>query len=192
VSTGSDPWVSGLAVLALLLGYTMAALSLSSGDGRHHVTARRHGLYAGLVVGGAWLAVLDPPSTLLKQWVLVPLAIAMIAPASVAVFTARSTHDRQTATGMAAWTGIVGGLLVFVISVTSTYVRNGRPYDRQLVRDFHASGAHDLATYAITSNVSTALQMLATIPAICIAIGSLAALTSTNQPHPRPAVVDGE
>jgi hypothetical protein len=150
---------------------------------RQYVRARRHGLIAGPVVAAAWLVVLAPPTTLLKQWVIVPLTIAVLVPAGVAALTARHTQDRAVASRAAAWTGVVGGLLVFVIWTTATILRDGGPYDPQLIRDFHASGAHDLATYAITGNLNTALGMLAIVPIVCIAFGSLAAVTATGRPR---------
>jgi hypothetical protein len=115
------------------------------------------GLVAGLVAGGAWYLVLSPP-TALKAWVLVPLVIALLASACAA--------------GAALWSGLVAS----VVWVTMAYVHDGRPYDAGLVRDFHHSGATDLATYAISGDLATGLELLVLIPVLAVGFGSLAAL----------------
>jgi hypothetical protein len=73
------------------------------------------------------------------------------------------------------WCGLAGGLIVFVIWVTATYLHDGHPLDPQLIRDFHASGARDLTTYAVSHNLGSAPGMLVIIPTIALAAGSLAA-----------------
>jgi len=172
--TGGMSWASVGFLLALLLGYAGSALSLSRGTTVQASTARRNGLVGGLAVGSAWLVVLAPTS-LLKAWVFVPLLVALLGPASVAVVTGLTSRDARAARAAALWSGLVGGLLVFVIWVTATYVRDGRPYDRQLVRDFHQSHAHDLATYAVSDNLGAALGLLLIIPLVALALGSLGA-----------------
>ena len=172
--TGGGFWASVAFLLALLSGYAVCALSLSRGTTLQASTARRNGLVGGLAVGAAWLAILTPTS-LLKAWVFVPLLVALLGPASVAVMTGLTSRDARAARAAALWSGLVGGLLVFVIWVTATYVRDGRPYDRQLVRDFHQSHAHDLATYAVSDNLGAALGLLLIIPLVALALGSLGA-----------------
>jgi hypothetical protein len=172
--TGGGFWASVAFLLVLLVGYAACALSLSRGTTRQASTARRNGLLGGLAVGAAWLAALAPTS-LLKAWVVLPLLVALLGPASVAVLTGLTSRDVRAARAAALWSGLVGGLLVFVIWVTATYVRDGRPYDPQLVRDFHRSHAHDLATYAVSDNLGAALGLLLIIPLVALALGSLGA-----------------
>jgi hypothetical protein len=172
--TGGSSWASVAFLLALLLGYAGCALGLSRGTTAPASTARRNGLLGGLVVGAAWLVILAPTS-LFKAWVFVPLLVALLCPASVAVATGLTSRDARAARAAALWSGLVGGLLVFVIWVTATYVRDGRPYDRQLVRDFHRSHAHDLATFAVGDNLGAALGLLLIIPLVALALGSLGA-----------------
>ena len=71
------------------------------------------------------------------------------------------------------WCGLVGGLLAFIVWMTTTYARDGRPYDAQMMRDFHASGSRDLAAYAVGDNLGAALGMLLVIPVVALALGSL-------------------
>ena len=77
----------------------------------------------------------------------------------------------------------MAGLTVFISWVTVTYADAGRPYDAGLVRDFHASGAHDLATYAISDDLGSGLVMLLVVPTVALALGSLSARLSATTRH---------
>ena len=87
-----------------------------------------------------------------------------LCPLGVAVRTARAGRDLRAAAAAALASGLVGGLLAFVVWVTVTYLQAGGPYDAQLVRDFHASGAHDLASFAVADDLSMALGLLVVDP----------------------------
>ena len=125
------------------------------------------------MIGVAWLVVLSPGP--LKQWVLVPLIVALLGPGCVAALAARAGKHVTAGTRAALWSGIVGGLLVFTVSMTAAYVRDGRPYDAQLLRDFPQSGAPDLATLAVSDALGSALTLLVLIPLAAIAVGSVGA-----------------
>jgi hypothetical protein len=172
--SGPADWASVCFFVLLLLGYAGAALMLSQGGTRQARAARRYGLLGGLVVGGAWLLILAPGDAF-KALVALPLAVALLGPASVALLAARANRDAKAATGAALWSGLVGGLLVFIVWVTVTYARAGRPYDAQLLRDFHASGSHDLAAYAVADDLGAGLVMLMIVPLLALALGSLGA-----------------
>jgi hypothetical protein len=147
---------------------------MSPGTTRAAGLARRHGLIGGVLVGAAWLVVLRPTS-LLKEWVAVPLAVALLAPACLAALTGRTTGDARAARATAAWSGLVGALLAFIVWVTATYLRDGGPYDPQLLRDFQRSHSHDLVAYAVGDSLGVALGLLALIPLVALALGSLTA-----------------
>ncbi len=172
--SGPAAWASICGFVLLVLGYGAAALVLSPGATRGARAARRFGLAGGLAVAGAWLVILAPGDAF-KGLVLLPLAIALLGPAAVAVLAARSTRDASAALGAALWSGLVGGLLVFTLWVTAAYVRAGGPYDAQLVRDFHRSGSHDLAAYAVGDDLGAGLSMLVLVPLLALALGSLGA-----------------
>ena len=77
----------------------------------------------------------------------------------------------------------MGGLVVFVVWMTATYARDGRPYDAQMLRDFPHSGAPDLATLAIGDAFASAVTLLILIPLSALAFGSLGArLPQTADP----------
>ena len=158
----------------VLVGYALIALALSGEDTGHASVASRYGLTGGLVIGGAWFVILAP-TNVLKGWVTLPLMIVLLGPACIAALAGRAANDARTGTQAALWSGIVGGLTTFVIWVTATYLRDGRPYDPGLLRDFHRSGAHDLATYAVSDNLGSGLVLLFIVPIAALAFGSLTA-----------------
>jgi hypothetical protein len=182
--SGAGVWGACGFLILLLICYAAAALTLSRGTTRQARAARRFGAAGGLVVGAAWFASLAPPH-MLKPWVFVPLLVALVVPACVAGLAGRA--DRDAATAAAIWSGLVGGLLVFVIWVAGTYARNGRPYDPQMLRDFHRAGGHDLAAYAVSDNLGAAIGLLAIIPVVALAAGSLVARAAARPGRREPA-----
>jgi hypothetical protein len=172
-------WVS-LALLSLLLtAYVLGGLTLCRGVGEHAARARLHAVIGGGVIGGAWLVLLVPEG-LAKQLVFVPLLVGLLAPCGVALGTGRALRDPAMASAAALWSGMIGALLAFIVWVTTTYASDGRPYDAQLVRDFHASGARDLATYAVGDDLGAAAGLLVIIPVVAFALGSLVARRSAG------------
>jgi hypothetical protein len=176
---GGQPWFAGTLLIVVLLMYSAGALTLSQGVTRQAMIARRHGVLGGVLIAAAWLVVLEPIGPL-KTWVAVPLVIALFVPAALAASTAHATRDARAATATAIWSGLVGGLLAFITWVIATYLRDGRPYDPQLLRDFHHSHAHNLAAYAVSDNLGTALSLLVLIPLITLALGSLGGRVTAN------------
>jgi hypothetical protein len=171
---GHDTWAAIAAFATLLIIYALITLALSGSATRPADTARRYGVAGGVALGCAWFLILSPPAPL-KQWVLAPVGVALLGPACVAALAARSGQTVIAGTRAALWSGIVGGLLAFVVWMTATYARDGRPYDAGLLRDFHHSGSSHLATYAVRNAFGTGLLALLLIPVVALAFGSLGA-----------------
>ena len=170
----SEPnvWGAMVVFLATLLAYTGLAVVLARGVSRRSVAARRFGLAGGLATGAGWLLGIAPPASF-KGWVFLPLVIALIGPALVATIAGHRSRDTRTGGLTALWSGLVAGLTVFIAWTTVTYANAGGPYDRGLVSDFRASGAHDLPTYAISDNLGSGLVLLLLIPTVALAVGTL-------------------
>ena len=117
-----------------------------------------------------------------------PLLIALFGPAIVAAVAGHRANDSRTGTLAALWSGLVGGLCVFIVWVTLTYTNAGGPYDSGLIRDFHRSGAPDLTTYAVSDDLGSGLVLLLMIPTVALALGSL---TTRMAPPRQPARRDG-
>jgi hypothetical protein len=172
--SSGDARAAAIAVAALLPAYGAVTLAFSRGEGVRAVAARRNGLVGGVVIAAAWLLVLSPTESL-KQWVLVPLLVALLGPGCVAALAARTGRDVTAGTRAALWSGLVGGLVVFTVWMTVTYARDGRPYDAQLLRDVSHGGAPDVATLAVGDALTSALTLLVVIPLTAVAFGSLGA-----------------
>jgi hypothetical protein len=185
--SGPGVWLSLAAFLVIVLGYAWTALALSRGSTAEAGIARRYGLAAGVVIGAAWLLVLAP-AEVSKSLVFVPLAVALLGPVCVALLAGHASGNAGPATAAAVWSGLVGGLLVFIVWVAATYSDDGRPYDAQMLRDFHRSGSHDLIAYAVSDNLGAALGLLVIIPVVALALGSLSGrLAADRSPATRPA-----
>jgi hypothetical protein len=163
-----------VAFVALLVAYGAVTQTLSRGAGTPEAVARRYGALGGVALGVAWLVALAPPATL-KAWVLVPLAGALLGPGCVAALATRAAGHIGAGLRAALWSGIVGGLLIFAVWTAAAYARAGGPYDAQLLRDFHHSGASDLPTYAVGDDLGSAVALLILIPLTALAFGSIGA-----------------
>ena len=167
-------WGAVFVFLATLLMYIALTVLLSRGATQRSTVSRRYGLAGGVAVGVGWLVGLAPPSGL-KGWVFIPLLVALLGPALVAIVAGHRAHDSGTGVLAALWSGLVGGLGVFIVWMFVTYSSDGRPYDAGLVADFHKSGTPDLATYAVSDNLGSGLVLLLTVPTVALALGSLGA-----------------
>jgi hypothetical protein len=172
----SEPnlWGAMTVFVATLFVYTALTVFLSRGGTQRSAIARRYGVAGGLAVGAGWLLGLMPPSAI-KGWVSLPLLVAVVGPAVVAGVAGHRAGDSRTGTLAALWSGLVGGLTVFIVWMTATYTNTGGPYDAGFITDFHKSGARDLATYAVNDNLGSGLTLLLMVPAVAIALGSLSA-----------------
>lgn len=177
--SASGLWPSLAGFVAVMAVYGAVTLALSASTRPNEGLARRYGLGGGLAIGAAWFIVLSP-TALLKTWVALPLVVALLGPACIAALAGRAARDAKAATHAALWSGIVGGLVVFVVWVSAAYLRDGRPYDAGLVRDFRTSGAHDLATYAVSDDLGSALVLLLLVPTVALALGSLVGLVTAR------------
>ena len=130
----SEPnvWGAMTAFLATLLVYIALTVLLSRGVTQRSAAARRYGLAGGLAVGVGWLLGIAPPAAF-RGWVFLPLLIALLGPAVVAAVAGHRARDARTGTLAALWSGLVGGLIVFIVWVTVTYTNAGGPYDSGLV-----------------------------------------------------------
>jgi hypothetical protein len=165
-------WGAMIVFLATLLTYVGLAVVLARGGSQEAITARRFGLGGGLATGAGWLLGVAPPAAL-KGWVFLPLLIALVGPAAVATIAGHRSRDLRTGNLTALWSGLVAGLAVFIVWASVTYADAGGPYDDGLLKDFRASGAHDLPTYAVGDSLGSGLVLLLLIPTVACALGAL-------------------
>ena len=183
--TGPHTWLALLVFVGVLVGYLAVGwlvLTTTPRDG----TSSRVALVAAAVTAGWWLLVVAaavlPP---VMHAGVVALGGIALTPLAAGILTARRNGTQTAARGSALLTGLMSGLMVFLVWVGQTVVTGGRPYDVGQVRDFHSSGAPDLATYAVNDNLGAAMVMLVLVPLVVTflgLLGNLAARARQRQP----------
>ena len=185
--SGYNAWASVL-VLALLLGYAVITLALSSDQTAGASVARRYGLAGGLAIGAAWYIMLSP-TDLLKGWVMVPWPSPYSAPPALQL-SLDARRDARMGTQAALWAGIIGGLVVFLVGSQPPICATAAHTTTACSRDFHRSGAPDLATYAVSDNLGSGLVLLLLVPTVALALGSISARLA-SKPSVRAEVLRG-
>ena len=122
----SEPnvWGAAIAFLVTLCSITALTLMLSHGVSERSSVSRRDGLIGGIAIGAGWLVGLTPPAAL-KGWVFLPLLVALLGPVVVAAVAGR--RDARTGTLASLWSGITGGLIVFIVWVVGDLHASRRP-----------------------------------------------------------------
>ena len=181
----SEPnvWGAMIVFLVTLMAYGALAVTLSRGTSERSAAARRYGLAGGSPSEPAGCSA-SRRRPLSRAGCSSRSSSRSSGPPSLPLIAGRRARDARTGTLAALWSGLVGGLTVFVVWVAVTYADAGRPYDAGLVGDFHKSGAHDLATYAVGDDLGSGLVLLLMIPTVALALGSLVTCRATRR---RPA-----
>jgi hypothetical protein len=168
--TGTGTWLALATFAALLAGFVMVT----------GVTTRRSplgvtGLVCGCALAGVWIVVgavtLSTRSTA-SMFLLLILPLASIA---VGVIGARRGHTRTAGRRAALVSAVVAALAVFLVLATDTLITGGRPYDAGQLQDFATSGYPDMATYAVSDNLGTAMVLLLLMSVMTAVLGSAGA-----------------
>lgn len=189
--------VGGLASVAVVAAALVRYPGLVTGLGTWLAVGFFGCVVVTYVVAGAGLAVrlagsrLTTPAVatgvgIAASWVTVGFCASAGAPAGVA--TALLTLGPAVA-GSAGWrathrsgsprlgvrcvglASLVAGFTLFLLWGGAAVVFAGRPYDAGLLRDFHTSGAGDLATYAVSDSLGSGMMLLLLVPLVSLASG---------------------
>jgi hypothetical protein len=188
VISGPGTWLALAAFVGVLGCYLVAAVAIGPALGRAGPSAMRIGVLGGVAVTASWMLVGLAPGVLRSA----SAAGALLVAGPVLAFgvgAAGAARDRTHATGFAtaAVAGLLAGLLTFMLWVGDTVATGGRPYDAGMVRDFHTSGAKDLATFAVNDNLGSAMVLLVLVPLMTVVVGFLGTLTVTTRAAGRAA-----
>lgn len=167
----------------VLVGYAVIATVLV-----RRGPVARPGLAGGLGLAGAWtiggVATVfqfpQPADALL----LLTIPLASLAVGIAAARRSRTTAVRQQVVLLSA---VVAGLIFFLVLTGVTLLTAGGPYDAGQVRDFPGSGLPDMATYAVSDNLGSAMMLLLVVPVVtaiigCAGAGLTALLTHRSAP----------
>ncbi len=176
---GRGTWLDLTAFALVLAAYTITSVILVRANTSRQVVTRL-ALPGGLAIAAlpALLAVTLPTA----RAITVLTMVLVFGAASAAVGVAGARRGRGAADGRVAalLAAVVAGLAVFLIWVSDTLLTAGRPYDPGLVRDFAASGSHDLATYAVNDNLGSAMMLLLVVPVFVSLIGYAGATVASR------------
>jgi hypothetical protein len=169
--SGVGVWVAVSLFVVVLTIYALSAAALARRTSGAAVASVVSALVGGLAVAAIWtgfgVAVSEGADRLTGPLMLVGFPLACLA---VGVIGTRRGGATTGALGVLL-SGVVAGLVVFLAWTGDTVARDGRPYDAGLMRDFHSSGARDLATYAVDDSIGTAMMLLLVVPLLTILLG---------------------
>jgi len=174
VRTGAGVWVAVAGCLAALATYLVTAVVVVG-----RLTESRRALLPIALLGGSAVAVLwwlvGVAAT--SSWVPGVLPVVLIPLGALALGAAAAWRGRSALAGrqVVLLAALLAGLLLFLGWVGAAVLTGGQPYDPGLVRDFHASGAADLATYAVDDDLGTGMMLLLLVPMLTWALGSVGA-----------------
>jgi hypothetical protein len=179
--TGVGTWAELAIFLAVLASYLLTTSVVLRRIDARSAGSVRVAVITGAVLAIFWtsasvlLATRAPTSAFLASWLAVPAASL-----SVGIVGSWQGRDVRTGRQAALLAAAAAGLLVFGGWVLYTALSGGRPYDAGMVRDFHSSGAPDLATYAVSDNLGSAMMLLLIVPVLATGFGVLGAAVTVR------------
>jgi hypothetical protein len=102
---------------------------------------------------------------------------------SVAVGAVGALRGQTRAAGRRAAlvSAVVASLVVFLVLAADTLITGGRPYDTGQLQDFATSGYPDMATYAVSDNLGTAMVLLLLMSVMNAVFGSVGAALASRR-----------
>jgi hypothetical protein len=163
-------WPALAMFVTVLVGYAlMSAVLVRRGP------VARSGLVGGLGLAAVWIIAgmlaVSHASQPAYSFLLLTIPLAAFAVGVVAARRATAVV-RQPVVLLSA---VVAGLILFLVLAGDTVLTAGVPYDAGQLRDFPGSGMPDLATYAVSDNLGSAMMLLLLVPIVTAAIGCAAA-----------------
>jgi len=152
--TGAGTWLALATFAGVMVGF-VAVTGVTTRDPRIGTA----GLVAGCVVAAVWVVVgVVVLSVHSKGLVFVLLALPLMSVAVGMIATRRGSRASGLRTAVVA--AVVASLVVFLVLAADTSITDGRPYDAGQLQDFASSGYPDLATYAVSDSLGTAMVLL--------------------------------
>jgi len=179
IATQARTWPVLAVFLSVLVGYSVISAILVR---RGPVT--QFGLAGGLGLAAVWIIAGIPVVTQAPQpaysLLLLAIPIASLAIGATAARRSRTAAVRQQVVLLSA---LVAGLVLFLAYTSDILLTADGPYDAGQIRDFPGSGLPDLATYAVSDNLGSAMMLLLLVPIVTAAIGSTGAGIAARLPR---------
>jgi hypothetical protein len=146
-------------------------------------------LIAGCGTAGVWIAAGVVALSIHSKGSIFVLLVLPLMSVVVGVVAARRGRSRTVGLRTAVVSAVVASLVVFLVLAGDTLITGGRPYDAGQLQDFATSGYPDLATYAVSDNLGTAMVLLLFMSIANAVFGSLGAAMVRSSAG--PTTVDG-
>jgi hypothetical protein len=175
--TGTGTWLALAAFAAVLAGFVVI-----TGATTRQSPVAVTGLVCGCALAGVWIVVGAIALSTRNTASMFFLLILPLASIGVGVVGTRRGRTRTAGRRAALVSAVVAALAVFLVLATGTLITGGRPYDAGQLRDFASSGYPDIATYAVSDNLGTAMVLLLLMSTMTALLGSTgAALANRRQ-----------
>ena len=174
--TGAGTWLALAAFAAVLAGFVVVT-GVTTRQSPIGVT----GLVCGCALAGVWIVVGAVALSTRSTGSMFLLLILPLASIAVGVIGARRGRTRTAGRRAALVSAVVAALAVFLVLAADTLITGGRPYDTGQLQDFATSGYPDMATYAVSDNLGTAMVLLLLMSAMTALLGSAGASLAGHQ-----------
>jgi hypothetical protein len=175
--TGTGTWLALAAFAAVLAGFVVI-----TGATTRQSPVAVTGLVCGCALAGVWIVVGAIALSTRNTASMFFLLILPLASIGVGVVGTRRGRTRTAGRRAALVSAVVAALAVFLVLATDTLITGGRPYDAGQLQDFATSGYPDMATYAVSDNLGTAMVLLLLMSVMTAVLGSAgAALANRRQ-----------
>ncbi len=160
--------VYGLLLILLLAGYGAITFRLTRTRTAVAAVALRQGAAWGLVFGVLWLVEVlagNLSFAIATSWVRLAYYGAMLAvlvlTLAAGAYAALRTGRIAAGTLVGFWSGLISGLITFIILLCVTYLCMGMlQHDPQNIQEFQRSGAPDLATSIVAESLAGGINHL--------------------------------
>lgn len=183
IRTDRGTWPALAIFAAVLAGFSLVTSALV-----------RRGAAAGLaLVGGlgtaaVWIVFGYTAVTYAPARPVLSLALLALPLAPLVVGAAATRRGRTGAAGRQAalLSAVVTGLALFLVLAGDALLTAGGPYDPGQLRDFPGSRFPDIATYAVSDNLGTAMSLLLLASTLTAVLGSTSATITARIHHAMP------
>jgi hypothetical protein len=177
-------------LVAVLLTYLLIAWRLTGNDDSDSVLAAGPGLNWGLIIAIFWLIemlagnLFDGKSSLVRIFYFGSSILAFGLPLFAGIWGLKKSGRIRDGMLIGLWSGIVSGLLAFLILMMITYLfLNTMLRDPQNALQFKESGAPDLVTFIIGDSLAGATGHLLIGIILGTALGSVGGLLGKGLRH---------
>jgi hypothetical protein len=179
VLAGRGTWSALATFVAVLTGLVLMTAIIVRRGGAGIVE-----LAGGVAVAAVWILVgfvaVWHSSASALSWLLLALPLSALAVGAAGTRRGKNgTAGRQAALVTAA----VAGMVLFLVLAADALMTAGGPYDAGQIQDFPQSGLPNMATYAVSDNLGTAMALLLLASTTTAVVGVIGATITARIRH---------